>query len=285
LSTARAIVRDGTDILGEGPLWSPSEHAIYWVDILGKKVNRVDLDDESVSSWTVPETIGWLVQRRDQPGFVAGLGRRFVALQLDPFGIATIADPEPERATNRLNDAKADYAGRIWAGSMSMEGERPSGAFYRLDCDGTATRVDDGYRIANGPALSPGGDYLVHTDTALRVIYRFEIDDEGALGPRQTFVQFEDDWGHPDGMTFDAEGGLWVACWGGACVRRFAPDGAFDRKIDLPASQITSCTFAGANLDRMFVTSASIGQQGELDGALFEIEPGVRGLPTQMFGG
>jgi sugar lactone lactonase YvrE len=86
-------------------------------------------------------------------------------------------------------------------------------------------------------------------------------------------------------MTFDAEGGLWVACWGASRVMRFAPDGTPDRHIVLPASQITSCTFAGPDFDRMFVTSASDGVTEEHGGALFEIDPGCRGLPAHKYRG
>src|SRR3546814_19963283 len=92
------------------------------------------------------------------------------------------------------------------------------------------------------------------------------------------FIVFEEDWGNPAGMTFDAEGGLWVACWGASRVTRFAPDGTPDRHIALPASQITSCTFAGPGLDRIFVTSSSTGGNAEPCGALFEVNTWCCGL-------
>ena len=168
---------------------------------------------------------------------------------------------------------------------MPVTADKPTGAFYRLDLEGTAARVDDGYRIANGPAISGDGRTLLHTDSGLGIIYRFELDDEGRLGERTEFIRFEPYWGKPDGMTFDAEGGLWVACWGGGCVMRFTPDGQRDRIIELPASQISSCTFAGAGLDRMFVTSAAVDVDEPLGGALFEVDPGCRGLPTRRYKG
>ena len=99
---------------------------------------------------------------------------------------------------------------------------------------------------------------------------------------------FEDGWGSPDGMTLDADGGLWVACWGASCVTRLTADGKRDRSISLPASQITNLTFAGPDLDRMFVTSAADGVEDvEPDaGALFEImDHGSRGLPTHRYAG
>ena len=287
MTDVRIVARDRRDDLGEGLLWSDRDDAVYWTDILGRRVNRLRLADDRVDSWTVPQTIGWVIERRDAPGFIAGLGRELVRLTLDPLAIEAIAGPEPERDGNRMNDAKADARGRIWAGTMPITADRPTGAFYRLDPDGRSTRVDDGYTIANGPAISPAGDWLLHTDTGLGTIFRFAIRDDGSLGPREAFVTFEPDWGSPDGMTLDAEGSLWVACWGGSCIARFDRTGRRERTIGLPASQITNVTFAGAALDRMFVTSAAIGvdRTEPAAGALFEVAPGCRGLPTQRYAG
>ncbi|WP_033923246.1 SMP-30/gluconolactonase/LRE family protein, partial [Sphingomonas sp. 37zxx] len=97
-------------------------------------------------------------------------------------------------------------------------------------------------------------------------------------------LRCSDAWGKPDGMTFDADGGLWVAHWGGSRISRFDPAGKIERSIALPASQITSMTFAGASLDRMFVTSAAKGVSEPNAGALFEVDPGCCGLAPHRFG-
>lgn len=284
-AAARIVTRDRRDRLGEGLLWSPREDAVYWTDILGQRLNRLSLADDGVSGWDTPDVIGWVIERRDAPGFVAGIGRRFVALTLDPVTIETLAAPEDEREGNRVNDAKADAQGRIWAGTMPFGCDRPSGSLYRLDVGHQATRVASDYTIPNGPAIAPEGGWLLQTDTALRTIFRYAIREDGMLGERTPFVAFEEGWGDPDGMTFDADGGLWVACWGASCVTRFTPDGRFDRRIALPASQITNVTFAGAGLDRMFVTSAADGVDEAAGGCLFEVDPGCRGLPPHQFAG
>ena len=273
-------------LLGEGPLWLARENAIYFVDIKGQRLHRVALDDESRTSWETPEPICWLIPRASGEGFIAGFKSGFAELSLAPFTVTPIGAPEPERPTNRLNDAKADAHGRIWAGSMDDEEKRKSGALYRLDPDRTWRRMDDGYGVANGPTFSPRGDVLYHTDSAARLIYQFDLAPDGALSNKRVFVKFEDDWGYPDGMTTDAEGGVWIAHWDGARVSRFAPDGKLDRAIRLPMSRPTSCVFAGNDLRRMFVTSARLGREGEpLAGALFEIDPGIAGAPAHAFSG
>lgn len=282
--SVRVVPRDRRDRLGEGPLWAAREDALYWVDILGRRLNRLGLSDDAVTSWEMPDVIGWAIERSGAPGFVAGLGRSVVTLTLDPLEITPHVALPGEPDDNRVNDAKADSAGRVWLGTMPFDCARPTGSVYRLE-GGQAIRVADGYTIPNGPAIGPEGEWMFHTDTALRTIFRYPVAPDGALGIRAPFVTFEPDWGDPDGMTLDAEGGLWVACWGGSCVRRFTPDGTHDRSIALPASQITSCTFAGESLDRMFVTSAGDGVDEAEGGALFEVDPGCRGLPTHKYRG
>ena len=285
-NAVRIVARDRCDLLGEGPAWSARENALLWVDILGHKLQRLSLDDETVTVWSMPEMIGWVIERADAPGFIAGFASGFAELTLEPLRIEPIVDLEPDRPQNRLNDAKADHCGRIWAGSMPVAANEPSGCLYCLDVDRTVTRVDSGYTVANGPALSPDGDVLYHTDSARRVIYKFRLHADGSLSDRTPFIEFQASWGQPDGMTVDRDGGLWVAHYGAGRVSRFFDDGRPDRSIELPASQITSCAFAGESLDRMFVTSAADGAKHEEHaGALFEVEPGAQGLAPHRFGG
>jgi sugar lactone lactonase YvrE len=92
-------------------------------------------------------------------------------------------------------------------------------------------------------------------------------------------------------MTLDAEGGVWVALWGGGAVHRYAPDGRLDRVIRLPTAYPTSCVFGGADLSDLYITTASIklsahdraGQPGA--GGLFLSHPGVRGRAPHRFKG
>lgn len=280
------IPSDDRDALGEGPIWSPSRNSILWVDIFGQRVRELALDTRSIRNWPVPERIGWLIERESCDDFIAGFKTGFVQLRLEPFSVRRIGNPEPDRPLNRLNDAKTDAAGYIWCGSKDDTDQSASGALYRLDPDLTWSRRDDGYRVTNGPAFSPDGKTMYHTDTGLRTVYAFDIDGRGILGRKRVFVQFEEEWGYPDGMATDTDGGIWIAHWGGARISRFLPDGRLDRSIPIPASNVTSIVFAGANLDRMFVTSAAYGCENEpLAGALFEIEPGARGHVVRPFAG
>lgn len=278
------IPRDIRDELGEGVLWSARDAAVYWVDILTPALNRLSLRDGSITRWPMPEPLGWIVERTGG-GFIAGFKSGFAELDLDAFAIRPIIDPEPHLPGNRMNDGKADADGNIWCGTMDMAEEADTGALHRLGSDRTVTQMDSGYRVPNGPAFSPCGQWLYHSDTARRVIYRFRREAGGAIGNRQPFIHFAETDGYPDGMTADADGHLWVAHWGGGRISRFTPAGTLDRSIALPARQVTNITFGGNDLSRMFVTSAATGlPETEYDGALFEVDCGVIGLPTHQSG-
>jgi xylono-1,5-lactonase len=286
VSDYRVIRRDGRDKLGEGPLWSPGRQTLFWVDILSPALRKLDLRTGEITSWDMPEPIGWAIEREGRDDLVIGLKNGFAFLTLEPFTISRIGDPEPDRPDNRLNDAKADRQGRIWAGSKNDLDVGRSGALHRLDPDLTWSRRDDGYQVANGPTFSLDGRILYHTDSGDRTVYAFDLAEDGALANKRVFLRFEEDWGYPDGMTVDAQDGLWIAHWGGGRISRFRPDASLDRSIALPATNITSITFAGDNLDRMFVTSAALGCEDEAHaGALFEVMAGVNGLPTGRFAG
>lgn len=276
-------------LLGEGPLWSSAERAVYAVDIRGGRILRYSLDDGERRIWPMPDAACWLVESADGDGFVAGLkSRRVVRLRLGEGGVEILdelARLEPDRPGNRLNDAKADALGRLWVGGMDDAEQSPSGALHRIDPDGAVTLVDSGYTVANGPALAPDGRTLYHTDSALRTIYAFDLGADGALANKRVHIRFAEEDGYPDGMTCDVEGGLWVAHWDGGRVSRFLPDGTLDRAVRLPVSRVTSCVFGGPDLDRLFITTAAHERPDEpLAGGLFECAPGVRGLPPGRFG-
>ena len=281
----RIVPRNIRDELGEGTLWSARENALFWVDILAPALNRLSLADDKVTRWPMPEPLGWVVER-ENGGFIAGFRSGFAELDLEPFAIRPIANPEPHLPGNRMNDGKADASGVIWCGTMDMAEEQDSGALYRFNADRKIDRVDGGYRVPNGPAFSTDGRWVYHSDTARRTVFRLARLDAERLGKREPFITFTEKDGHPDGMTVDAEACLWIAHWGGGRVSRFRPDSTLDRTIELPAVQVTNVAFCGARLDRLFVTSAATGlPASSADGALFEVEAGVTGLPPGIFTG
>ncbi|HEY2204100.1 MAG TPA: SMP-30/gluconolactonase/LRE family protein [Pseudonocardia sp.] len=211
-------------------------------------------------------------------GWLAATGTGIAVLRpgQDPEWLAR---PDDGRSpAMRMNDGCADPHGRFWAGSMAWDAVDGAGTLYRVDPDGTVSRVLDGLTIPNGPAFTADGATMYLADSARGVIYRYPVDPAtGALGERAEFARVGS--GSPDGMTVDGEGHLWSAVWGGAEVRRYAPDGRLDRVLPVPAAQPTSVCLAG---DRLVVTSASTGlaAPGPLDGAVLHTSAPVTGVPA-----
>ena len=282
--------------LGEGLHWSAAEQRLWFVDIHGRRVFRWDLLSPAPESWLLDQRVGWVLPMARYPGEVLlGLQEGFARARLgDTVALRFLARPFGDLAALRLNDAKADRTGAVWAGSVNNDDEsRPDGRLFRLGVDGSLSERDAGYCVCNGPAIHPDEPWLLHTDSARRTIYRFGLDaDGGRLHDKQVWKVFADGEGHPDGMSFDAEGCVWVAHWGGACISRFTPDGRLLRRVPLPTSHVTNVCFGGAALDRLFVSTAWHNLSPErrasepLAGALFEVDSaGVRGLPGLPFGG
>ncbi|GJM43146.1 MAG: gluconolactonase [Ardenticatenaceae bacterium] len=276
--------------LGEGPLWVPREGAVYWVDILSKQLHRYGLADGSKRTWTFETAITSLSERQDG-GFVGTIPDGFAFLDLESGAIEPIALPEIEKLDNRFNDGKVDANGRYWAGSMDNEGKAASGSLYRLDGDLSLHKMDTDYFITNGPTFSVDGKTLYHTDSIKRTVYAFDFHEDGSISNKRTFVQLKPAEGAPDGMTVDSEDCIWLCHFGGARITRFSPQGGVLEVVPMPVPNITSCTFAGPNLDTLYITTARLLQseaamrQYPLAGSLFAYQPGVTGLPTPLFAG
>ncbi|HTH28048.1 MAG TPA: SMP-30/gluconolactonase/LRE family protein [Sphingobium sp.] len=276
--------------LGEGPVWVARDAALYWVDIKAPRIWRWQPASEQVRNWEPPCRVSAIAPRA-RGGFVAATDRGFALIDLAAERYDFIGDPEADRPGNRFNDGKVDRQGCFWAGTMDDAEQAASGALYRLDAGLNWERFDEGYGVTNGPAFSADGAFLYHSDSVKREVYRFPVGASGRLGARAPFLRFGPEHGYPDGMTTDADGCLWIAFWDGACVRRFAPDGTPLARIDLPVPRPTSCAFGGEALDQLFITSAWTGLgEGELaawplSGALFAVEPGVRGSEQPLFAG
>lgn len=161
----------------------------------------------------------------------------------------------------RMNDGICDPYGRFWAASMAYDNTPGAGSLYRVDRDGTVTRVLDGMTIVNGPTFTADGNWMYVADTAAGIIYQCAIDpSNGDVLRRTVFVEVPSTQGSPDGMTVDTDGRLWVAMWGGSAIHCYAPDGSLAETIRVPAPQPTSVCIADTEASgRLFVTTARYG--------------------------
>jgi sugar lactone lactonase YvrE len=267
--------------LGEGPLWAAGEAAVWFVDINRQQVLCFDTRAATGRSFLAPSAPGFLAPAR-LGGFIAGLktGLHSFDPAAGTFSLRHVV--EPDRPGNRLNDGAVDLQGRLWFGSMDDAENKPTGALYRLDTDGPRA-MDEGYVITNGPAFSPDGLTLYHTDTLERTIYAFDLGERGDIGNKRVFVRIEEGAGYPDGPVVDAQGCLWTGLFGGWAVRRYSPRGELLASVRFPCANVTKIAFGGPQLTTVYATTAWKGLDARaraeqpLAGGLFRFECEVPG--------
>ena len=277
--------------LGEGLHWDVQRQCLWGVDIQACTVWRWHEASGQVDRWALDQRVGWVLPHGNAE-LMLGLQAGVALAPADaPGQYRMLVQPFAHNLGLRLNDAKADSTGAVWCGSLNNDDEsQPLGALYRLATDGSWHTMDSGYQVANGPALDEARGVMLHTDSARQTIYRFDCDAQtGTLSNKTVWRVFTPAEGYPDGMCFDAEGALWVAHWGGACVSRFALDGTLLARVSLPCAHVTNVCFGGAGLDRLFVTTAQAGLSAEAlaqqptAGRVFEVlGHGTQGLPAAL---
>jgi sugar lactone lactonase YvrE len=276
--------------LGEGLVWDPTRQRLMWLDIDRQELHCLSLDSGRTGRRRLDLLVTAVAPCRDG-GLVAATAGGFAFLRDDGAAEHSIT-VDHDRARIRMNDGKCDPAGRFWAGSMSLDEQTPDlGALYVLDESRTLTRAIAPVSLSNGLGWSPDGRTMYHIDTMAGRLWQAPFDlDTGRVGPRTPLIDFDGRDGHPDGMTVDSEGTLWVAMWGGWAVRRFSSEGRPLGMLNLPTPQVTSCAFGGADLDQLFITTASCGLtpgDGGTAGAgdLYVHRPGVAGIAAELYRG
>ena len=282
------------DVCGEGIVWHAAHNAVYWSDINRFLIHRLSLADSSVRSWVFeePVTALCLTDRDDVLEVVLGSSvilwepgrdlRHDALFRLDGW------------PSVRLNEARPDPRGSLWAGSMrnnvlpdgsSREVGGQDGILVRIDPNGRATCFREKIGISNTLAWSPDQRHFYFGDTLANVIWVYDYDaSTGAISSERPFLEGFGR-GYPDGSAVDSKGYLWNCRFCGNCIVRVAPDGKIDRVVEMPVKNITTCTFGGADLQTLFVTTASAeAPRGDrLAGSLFAIRTDVKGQPENRF--
>jgi sugar lactone lactonase YvrE len=276
-------VTDPVTYHGEGPVWSPSWGGLRWVDMLAGDVLSLAADG-TVDRRHVSEVVAAVRPRRGG-GAVFGIERGF-ALE-DADGTLTRLPPLWDDGSVRMNEGGCDPDGRFYCGSMAYDQRPGAASLHRLDPDGSTTPVLDGVTVSNGLEWSPDGSRAYYDDTATHRVDVFDYDADRGLHARRPFAEIPDG-GLPDGLTVDADGGLWVALADRGEVWHLTPDGVHDEVVEVPVGMVTACTFGGPDLDQLFITTSRENvAPGEdpLAGSLFRADVGVRGRPVREFAG
>ena len=278
-------------MVGEGPVWDVAEQALYFIDILGKKVLRFHPASGETRSWDVPDIIGSMAIRAGG-GAIVALANGVHTLDFETGTCTMLASSPDLNDQVQLADGKVDRRGRFIVGSSDRGMKEARGKLYVLDPGATQLRaIDDDIFLANGPCWSPDDATFYHADSIRKIIYAYDYDIEtGTVTNRRPFASTEDLGGIPDGATVDAEGHIWSAICEGAKLVRFRPDGSIERIVAFPLKLPGSVMFGGPALDRLFVPTLSpafMGREADpLDGSTYVIDGlGVTGLAEPRFGG
>jgi len=274
--------------LGESPVWSGRDDALFWVDIDGQSIQRMDWSTREVVSWSMPGRPSCVALTERDGIFVVGMGAGLIEFDSSAGGWTELVALESTEGV-RMNDGRPDPWARMWIGSMDERADDtpgfPAGHLFRVDLDGRATAFVDGVATSNGLAFSPDHRTMYWTDTREQVIWAYDYDvDTGEPGNRRALFDFGPLPGKPDGACIDETGCYWAACVYGWSVVRITPDGRLDRTIELPVEKPSMPAFAGPGLSSLVVTSISSGGRrpaapGQPDaGASLLIDAGVRGI-------
>ncbi|BBG23472.1 SMP-30/gluconolactonase/LRE family protein [Sulfuracidifex tepidarius] len=264
--------------LGEGPVYDIGMNSLFWVDILGMKVMRRDLETGLETSMTLPGPVSSLCVV-DNETLAITVRHSFSLLNLRDGSLKEIGRVE-EKEDNRFNDGKCDKLGRYWAGTMDMKERDPTGSLYKFVK--SPVKVLNNLTISNGLGWDPDDGTMYLIDTLRRKVFAFDFDlSKGEIYNMRVAVDFGHEPGSPDGMTVDEEGFLWVAHWGGGKVSRWSPRGEKKGEVKVQASRVTSVTFGGEEMDEVFITTAKGEEQ--LSGYTFTGKAEVSGVPSYRF--
>lgn len=288
MSNEVELVVSARDVLGEGPLWHSKEHVLYWVDIEGERIHRLDPLTGEHEVIPVGEKVG-VIGFRQASGLVLASERGFSFFDPDTRRLEPIGDPEQDKPQTQFNDGAVDRRGRFWAGTT---GDPFNNSLYRLDPDGAIRRMDSGLDVSNGIGWSLDNRVMYLVDSTPGVIYAYDFDlDSGSIANRRVLVDRSGQPGVPDGLIVDAEGSIWTAIWDGACLERYDPQGRLAQSLNLPVQYPTSMAFGGPDLQTLYITSALYEYPPDqrdnypLDGGLFCARGLGQGLPEPFFAG
>ncbi|MEV8134645.1 SMP-30/gluconolactonase/LRE family protein [Microbacterium aurantiacum] len=273
---------------GEGAFWDGATETLRHVDMLAGDLITIADAERAASVVRAPVSgVLALIRRRRQGGFVVAVERGFALIDDDlrvEHEIPVFDDPGV-----RMNEGACDATGRLFCGSMAYDAREGGGRLYRLDPDLSVHVALEGVSIPNGLVWTDAGRTALHADTLAGEVRAYDYDPgTGRFGASRVFVRIDEESGAPDGMALDAEGGLWVALWGGGAVHRYDVRGRLDRVVPVPVTNPTSCAFGGDGGDTLFVTTSRQGiDDGEepFAGRVLTIRAGVRGAPVHAFAG
>jgi sugar lactone lactonase YvrE len=244
-------------LLGEGPLWHAERNSCFWVDIERGMLFEYHWVSKETKTWKFDGRLTSVCPSIEN-GLILSLNAGIARFDLTTEKLELLLDIESEIKNNRCNDAKCDSSGRLWIGTMDMDFKLGAASLYCIDKNLSIEKKLGNLTISNGMAWTADNQRMYFIDSPTQTIKSYIFDaNSGAILFDKNAVHIPEEMGTPDGMCIDHEGMLWVAHWGGFGVYRWNPaNGDLLEKIEIPVPHVTSCAFAGENLDHLIITTA-----------------------------
>jgi D-xylonolactonase len=227
---------------GENPLYDEARGILYWCDIPAGKVFALDVQSGAHRLVHQGAEMGAFTLQSDG-NLLIFPGNDALILNVES-GEATPVKTEVVSDTGRFNDCIVAPDSRIFAGTVDWE-KQTRGALFDLGFDLSARSICSGTACSNGMAFTPDLRGLYWSDSTAKTIYLFDYDAKsGALSNRRAWLHTPETT--PDGLTIDSDGNLWIAFFGGACVRHYDANASLLQQVDLP--HLTSLPASSAGL-------------------------------------
>ncbi len=266
---------------GEGPVVDGD--LLHWVDIPTGAVHCTNLKSLMTESFTLDLSVGAAIPVESKNAYAVAYENGFGLVEngeLQPID-TFLSDPN-----FRMNDAKCDARGRMWAGSCHNDFVASLGKLHRWDGEASHKVVVENLALPNGLGWNKENTlmYLADSISQKILVSDFDLADDFVPSFRELITI---DSGFPDGLAVDAEGCIWLAVWGGGRIIRISPQGAIISEHHFPVTQASSCAFGAAGT--LYVTSArkelseaELAKQ-PLAGSLFTLATDTAGVQVSKF--
>lgn len=255
----------------EGPAWDVKTASLYFSDIPKAEIVRYADGKVDVVNAASGQSNGLMFDKQGKLIACEHAGRRLSRATVGQPGQDIVAQYEGKKL-NSPNDLWIDAEGGIYFTDPRYGPrdnlEQDKEAVYYVSADKKITRIIDDLVRPNGIALSPNGKLLYVVDNGTDKMHRYPVKGPGKIGKGERIAYVT----HPDGMTVDREGRLYVAGRGGVWV--LDAGGKWLGLIETPEDP-ANCTFGGNGRQTLFITART---------SLYAVDTVTRGWHVHLDG-